>query len=95
MAKDNAKKKNGRPTRYKKEYNEQARKLCLLGSTDKSLADFFDVSEATINNWKIQHSKFLKSMLNVTTSPECSTSCLSFHPPLFLSQMNAAPVCGG
>jgi hypothetical protein len=31
----------GRPTKYKEEYNEQAYKLCLLGATDKELADFF------------------------------------------------------
>ena len=56
------KNKGGAPSKYKKEYNEQARKLCLLGSTDKSLADFFNVSEATINNWKIKHPKFLESI---------------------------------
>ena len=62
MTKEKVKNKGGRPTDYKKIYNEQARKLCLLGSTDKSLADFFNVSEATINNWKIEHPKFLESI---------------------------------
>lgn len=54
--------KGGRPKLYKPEYNEQARKLCLLGSTDKDLADFFEVCEATINNWKIEHEGFLESI---------------------------------
>lgn len=49
-------------TKYKREYNRQAEKLCLLGATDKNLADFFDVCEATINNWKIQHPSFKKSL---------------------------------
>ena len=44
--------KGGRPTKYKEEYAEQAYKLCLLGATDKELADFFNVEEQTINNWK-------------------------------------------
>ena len=52
----------GRPTKYKEEYNEQAYKLCLLGSTDVQLAEFFDVCEATINNWKIEFPIFLESL---------------------------------
>ncbi len=52
----------GRPTKYDVKYNEQVYKLCLLGATDIELADFFDVSEATINNWKLEHSEFLESI---------------------------------
>lgn len=33
----------GRPTLFKPEYIEQAKKLALLGATDKELADFFEV----------------------------------------------------
>lgn len=51
-----------RPTKYQEAYAEQARKLCLLGYTDAELADFFEVSEATINNWKLEHSEFLESI---------------------------------
>ena len=52
----------GRPTLYKEEYAEQARKLCLLGSTDAELADFFEVSEQTVNAWKTAHPEFLESI---------------------------------
>jgi DNA-binding XRE family transcriptional regulator len=52
----------GRPSKYKEEYAEQAYKLCLLGATDKSLADFFEVSEQTLNAWKSQQPKFLESL---------------------------------
>lgn len=52
----------GRPTDYKKEYAEQARKLCLLGSTDADLADFFEVAESTINAWKLKHPEFQESI---------------------------------
>lgn len=41
-----------RPTKYKKEYNEQALKLARLGATDIEMADFFEVSESTFNLWK-------------------------------------------
>lgn len=52
----------GRPTKYQEAYAEQARKLCLLGYTDVDLADFFEVSEATINNWKHEFPEFLESI---------------------------------
>ena len=57
-----AKRPRGRPTRYKAEYTEQVFKLCLLGATDADLADFFEVSEKTINTWKDAHPEFLQSL---------------------------------
>ena len=51
----------GRPSKYKSEYAEQARKLCLLGATDTDMADFFDVDEATINRWKLDFPEFCES----------------------------------
>jgi Asp-tRNA(Asn)/Glu-tRNA(Gln) amidotransferase A subunit family amidase len=52
----------GRPTKYDPKYNEQVYKLCLLGATDKEIADFFEVDESTINNWKIDFPQFLESI---------------------------------
>lgn len=52
----------GRPTLYKPEYNEMARKHCLLGATDHELADLFGVSDTTIDDWKDQHPEFLGSI---------------------------------
>ncbi len=54
--------KRGRPTEFQDDYPEQARKLCLLGATDGELADFFGVSETTVNNWKQAHPEFLESI---------------------------------
>ena len=54
--------KRGRPSKYKDEFAEQARKLCLLGATDEVLADFFGVSRATISTWKIEHPGFLDAL---------------------------------
>ncbi len=51
-----------RPTKYQEAYAEQARKLCLLGYTDAELADFFEVSESTINKWKLDYPKFSESI---------------------------------
>lgn len=52
----------GRNPEYKPEYDDIARKLCLLGHTDAELAAYFEVSETTINNWKIQYPSFLESL---------------------------------
>ena len=52
----------GRDTKYRAEYADQARKLCLLGATDIELADFFGVVPATIYNWKNEHPAFLEAM---------------------------------
>lgn len=52
----------GRPSKYKPEYAEQARKLCLLGATDAEMADFFDVDERTVNRWKNDFPEFCQSI---------------------------------
>lgn len=48
----------GRKDVYRPEFAAQAEKLCKLGATNKDLANFFDVIEKTIANWKQKHSKF-------------------------------------
>jgi hypothetical protein len=52
----------GRPSLFKPEYCEQARKLCLLGSTDDELAAFFEVNPDTIHEWKKVHPNFSESI---------------------------------
>jgi len=52
----------GRPSKYDKAYNEQVIKLCKLGATDKELANFFNVSESTLNLWKLKHKAFSESL---------------------------------
>jgi hypothetical protein len=51
-----------RPSKYDPKFNEQARKLCLLGATDKELADFFEISESTLNEWKLKYDEFSESL---------------------------------
>jgi len=60
----------GRPTRYRSEYAEQAYRLCLLGYTDKKLAEFFGVTEQTINNWKKDHEGFFESIKKAKDSAD-------------------------
>jgi len=53
----------GRPSKYDPAKTpEQAYKLCLLGATDKELADFFGVAESTLNKWKIDYPEFSEAL---------------------------------
>jgi hypothetical protein len=52
----------GQPTKYKIAYNKEVYKLCLLGATDKQIADFFGVDESTITGWKKKYPKFFTSI---------------------------------
>lgn len=61
-AEDQQPAEKGRPTKYKTEYNYQAYKLCLLGHTDAELAEFFEVTESTINLWKLEYEDFSESI---------------------------------
>lgn len=48
----------GRKTVYQDSFADLAYNYCLLGATDVQMAGFFEVSEQTINNWKIAHKDF-------------------------------------
>lgn len=64
MADKAKQKEKGRPTKYKIEFNEQARKLSLLGANDDELADFFQVNIDTITEWKKKHPQFSVSVMD-------------------------------
>jgi hypothetical protein len=55
-------KKLGRPSTFKPEYVEQARKLCALGHTDQEIAQFFDVSLRTFAYWKARNPELLHTL---------------------------------
>lgn len=51
----------GRPTDYRPEFAERAIVLCEAGALDVDLAREFEVSVATIYNWKLKHPDFLEA----------------------------------
>lgn len=53
----------GRPTSYRPEFAEQAYKLALLGMTDRQMANFFEVNEDTVHEWKKRHREFSESLI--------------------------------
>lgn len=69
----------GRPSAYKKEYDEQARKLCLLGATDKEMADFFGVSEQAINRWKKEFPSFHESITRGKLQADADVAGKLYH----------------
>ena len=52
----------GRPTKYNQLFNELAYNYTLLGATDQKLAEFLNVTETTINNWKQNYPSFFESI---------------------------------
>lgn len=58
--------KGGRPSSYRKEYADQARKLCLLGMADEQIAFFFDIDIATLAAWAWEYEAFFDAI----TPPE-------------------------
>lgn len=52
----------GRPSAFKPEMVAQARFLAERGCIDRELAEFFGVSEQTLNTWKQKHPEFLESL---------------------------------
>jgi hypothetical protein len=55
-------KRRGRPSLFKPEYVEQARKLCLLGHTDFEIAQFFDVTDRCFYKWKAQYPELVQAL---------------------------------
>lgn len=69
----------GRPSAYRPEFAEQAYKLCLLGATDAKLAEFFNVSESTLNLWKKQSPEFSESMARGKDRADAEIAESLFH----------------
>lgn len=69
----------GRPSKYKDEFSLQVEKLCKLGATDKEIADFFDVEESTINNWKNEHPEFLESIKKGKIEADANVAHSLYH----------------
>jgi hypothetical protein len=64
------KKKGGRPSKYKAEFCEQAFRLAELGATDVQIAEFFHVTDRTLDNWKEAHPEFFRSLKKGKAQPD-------------------------
>ena len=57
-----AKRGPGHPTVFDPRFVQQAYKLALLGLKHDEMATVFDVSESTIDKWKVAHPEFLRAI---------------------------------
>lgn len=78
-SKPSARNKVGRPTDYRAEYVEKVFKLCLLGAKDKEIADFFGVTESTLNLWKQEHPEFSESMVEGKDGADATIAKSLYH----------------
>ena len=60
--KPTARRHAGRPSKFQQAFCLQAEMICRAGATDKDLAYFFSVGEATINRWKHDRNEFRESL---------------------------------
>lgn len=52
----------GRPSKYDEKLNKRVEKFCKLGATDKELADFLEITESTLNEWKKKYTELSESI---------------------------------
>lgn len=77
--KDKQTEKLGRPSKFDPEKCVQAEKLAKLGATDKEIADFFEVTEQTLNNWKQAHPDFFESLKRGKAVADAEVASKLFH----------------
>jgi hypothetical protein len=89
----------GRPTSYKPEYCKQVQLLCMLGATNKLLAEFFGVNEDTIHTWKKQHVEFSEALSRGRLLPDAKVAQSLYkraigyeHKAVKIMQFNGEPV---
>lgn len=86
-----------RPSKFDPAKCVQAEKLCKLGATDKELANFFEVSEQTLNTWKKEHPAFLESLKKGKEMADAEVgerlyqrACGYSHPEVHISNYQGA-----
>jgi hypothetical protein len=77
MAKE--KKKQGRPERYRKEFDEMAFKLSLLGLTDEQMADVLDIHLSNFYRWQERHPSFREAIKKGKVPADAEVAKALFH----------------
>lgn len=50
--------KNGRPPKYKPEFDDIAKRLCEAGATDEEIAEMLKIGRTTFYRWRNEHPTF-------------------------------------
>jgi len=64
--------KTGRPSKFKKEYEEEALKLATLGINEEDIAWYFGVHPNSLANWKKRYPEFLWAIKKGTAHKKIS-----------------------
>lgn len=72
----------GRPTKYKKEYDDKVYKLCLLGCTNDEIVDFFGISLSTFDLWRQKHKGFRGAIESGKIDADARVAKALFHRAL-------------
>ncbi|MFZ5783986.1 MAG: helix-turn-helix domain-containing protein [Pseudomonadota bacterium] len=84
--------RGGRPSKFDDRYIGEAYGLALLGATDKEIAQFWQVSEATLNTWKQQHPEFLESLTRGKVQADTEVSRRLFQRAIGYSNERAVKI---
>jgi hypothetical protein len=84
--------KVGRKSKYLPEFAEKAYKLCLLSAKDSEIADFFEIPEQTLNQWKRAHPEFREALARGKIAADANVAkslykraCGYSHPDVVIS----------
>ena len=80
-------------SKYDQRFNRLARKFCLMGATDEDLAELFEVSVATIHNWKLQHPKFLDAIKRGKAIADANMAYKLYHRGIGYSHPETKVFC--
>lgn len=72
----------GAPTEYSLKCAEQAYKMCLLGATDKEMANIFNIAESTFYLWISKHLEFSEALMRGKTMADANVAKSLYHRAL-------------
>lgn len=82
----------GRPTDYDPSYDAIAEEMCMAGATDDQLAERFDVSQRTINRWKVAQPTFRQAIKDAKdVADERVKRCL-YHKAMGIEYEELQPI---
>lgn len=79
MAAKKAKRSRGRPSAYRGEFPELARKYCLLGATNADLGRMFEVATSTIGKWIAETPEFSDAVKEGREQADAKVAASLFH----------------
>lgn len=71
--------RTGRPSKYRPEFDAQAKRLCLLGFTNEQLASVFNVNLATLNDWAENLESFSRALVEGRDGADGMVAASLFH----------------